>query len=150
MKLENIDLSTSINPSMTRKCVLFEYKNKKEKDKKIKCPKILVVEGLIHHIIRHYDSLDYWNFVPKEIEDTNNVVYCNKCSKKFQKVYEGRRLAVIKHLAEDHGLLFAQLRKHEEIEEIKFLAIIDKKFNKIYNDVADKKFEFLKLNEYFS
>ena len=150
MKLENIAFSTSVNQTMTRKCVLLEYKNKKQKDKEIYCPEILVVEGLINHIICHYDGLDYWNFVPKEIEDIDNVVYCNKCSMKFKKDGKGRRLKVIKHLAEDHGLLFARLRKHGEIEEIKFLATIDKKFNKIYNDAADKKLEFLNKNEYLS
>ena len=38
---------------------------------------------------------------------------------KFKKDGKGRRLTVIKHLAEDHGLLFARLRKHGEIEEIR-------------------------------
>ena len=71
MKLENIAFSTSVNQTMTRKCVLLEYKNKKQKDEdeEIYCPERLVLEGYINHIIRHYDGLDYWNFVPKEIED---------------------------------------------------------------------------------
>ena len=130
MERKSIELLPQVKKCQLRNCVL------QEKYKHLKCEGTFVNGSAIIHYTKDFNCLGKWDFVPKEFDTTENDIRCNLCRKfPFNKMKQGKRFAVIKHIALEHGLLLKAFINEGEMEkEIEFLASIDHKFNKQYHE----------------
>ena len=119
-----MDSGKIMNENSTRKCLLQD----KYKDLKL-CQGSFVISGATNHYFQDFKKLGRWDFIPEEFETMKNTV-CSLCKSPFHNVIHGKRTAVMRHIALEHGFLKREFISEGNMEEeIEFLAKIDRRFN---------------------